>query len=126
MSSRSVDLRRSVKRDEQLLARAPRRPLRSPIGVYGLATRARVPQDTLYYAVVALATVRGDWLDDGAALGGASVLQLSGARRLLETVAGDRAVVAQLTAAVLAETVAAARLLAGERLRRERPMSPER
>jgi hypothetical protein len=67
----------------------------------------------VYYAIVALAMVRGDWHDGGNALERASVTQLTGARRLLDTVAAD------CTAWLRAEPVAAAALLAAEHRRRE-------
>jgi hypothetical protein len=66
----------------------------------------------VYYAIVALAMVRGDWHDGGSALERASVDQLTGARRLLDSVADE------CTAGLRAEPVAAAALLAAEYRRR--------
>jgi hypothetical protein len=108
----AIDLRGPAERAD---LRVPRRQQRSPIGVYEVVTHARMPEDALFVAVVALATVRGDWCDDGAALRRASTCELVEAHRLLVKVIDNQAVAAQLEAEVLAETIAAAQLLASER-----------
>jgi hypothetical protein len=96
----------------------------SPIGVFEDATRTHVDVRVRFLAVVALASARGDWLDDGAALAEATKAELRRVERLLRSIADNSEVVRTLGPSARHDARVAAALVARSRDRRPRSRRP--
>jgi hypothetical protein len=92
----------------------------SPIGVFEDATGAHVDVRLRFLAVIAIASARGDWLDDGVALGEATRSELRRAERLLRSIADNAQVVRTLGPSARHHARLAAVLVARARARDDR------